>query len=366
MPVQRLEAVLVVEDDIAAVAVAGVLRDDDLAVIRGIDRRAFVHGEVHAAVQAAPAVLERRGERVAVQRHGEFSGADADIARADLNNFVGGLPEHGARKDGARALLTVHGFNLGGNLRCARTALLNGLTIGLVLIFVLLRHGVERNLLGVGDSAGRGHVQALRQGIIQRGIGLCKRGWRNGLVHADGLQEAYVFVCRCRVRGLDPVERGLSAVRVGGNGGLSAVYRNDGKRVQLAAGGNEIVLEFLLRQQGSGCPHRPGLQAQRQVIVRAGNSGCAGFNRVYCVQQRCAVLDNTERLTVRKQQRARPGQQQSGQQEQQSEYAQRTDRTAAASLPQNTGEPAPDRQVVYAADRAVEQQDEPQKQVEQA
>ena len=42
MPVQRLEAVLVVEDDIAAVAVAGVLRDDDLAVIRGIDRRAFV------------------------------------------------------------------------------------------------------------------------------------------------------------------------------------------------------------------------------------------------------------------------------------------------------------------------------------
>ena len=31
-----------------------------------------------------------------------------------------------------------------------------------------------------------------------------------------------------------------------------------------------------------------------------------------------------------------------------------------------TGEPAPDRQVVYAADRAVEQQDEPQKQVEQA
>lgn len=69
---------------------------------------------------------------------------------------------------------------------------------------------------------------------------------------------------------------------------------------------------------------------------------------------------------VRKQQRARPGQQQSGQQEQQSEYAQRTDRTAAACLPQNTGEPAPDRQVVYAADRAVEQQDEPQKQVEQA
>ena len=39
MPVQRLEAILVVEDDIAAVAVAGVLRDDDLAVIRGIDRR---------------------------------------------------------------------------------------------------------------------------------------------------------------------------------------------------------------------------------------------------------------------------------------------------------------------------------------
>ncbi len=40
--------------------------------------------------------------------------------------------------------------------------------------------------------------------------------------------------------------------------------------------------------------------------------------------------------------------------------------TAAACLPQNAGEPAPDRQVVYAADRAVEQQDEPQKQVEQA
>ena len=176
----------------------------------------------------------------------------------------------------------------------------------------------------------------------------------------------YVFVCRCRVRGLDPVERSLSAVRVGGNGGLSAVHRNDGKRVQFTAGSDEIVLEFLLRQQGSGCPHRPGLQAQRQVIVRAGNSGCAGFNRVYCVQQRCAVLDNTERLTVRKQQRARPGQQQSGQQEQQPEYAQRTDRTAAACLPHNTGEPAPDRQVVYAADRAVEQQDEPQKQVEQA
>ena len=76
-------AVLVVEDDIAAVAVAGVLRDDDLAVIRGIDRRAFVHGEVHAAVQASPAVLECRGERVAVQRRGKFSGADADIARAD-------------------------------------------------------------------------------------------------------------------------------------------------------------------------------------------------------------------------------------------------------------------------------------------
>ena len=36
-----------------------------------------------------------------------------------------------------------------------------------------------------------------------------------------------------------------------------------------------------------------------------------------------------------------------------------TSRTAAACLPQNTGEPAPDRQVVYAADRAVEQQDEP-------
>ena len=51
---------------------------------------------------------------------------------------------------------------------------------------------------------------------------------------------------------------------------------------------------------------------------------------------------------------------------QQSEYAQRTDRTAAACLPQNASEPAPDRQVVYAADRAVEQQDEPQKQVEQA
>ena len=118
--------------------------------------------------------------------------------------------------------------------------------------------------------------------------------------------------------------------------------------------------------KGSGCPHRPGLQAQRQVIVRAGNGRCAGFNRVYCVQQRCAVLDNTERLTVRKQQRARPGQQQSGQQEQQPEYAQRTDRTAAACLPQNIGEPAPDRQVVYAADHAVEQQDEPQKQVEQA
>ena len=40
--------------------------------------------------------------------------------------------------------------------------------------------------------------------------------------------------------------------------------------------------------------------------------------------------------------------------------------TAAACLPQNAGEPTPDRQVVYAADRAVEQQDEPQKQVEQA
>ena len=366
MPIQRLEAVPVVEDDIAAVAVAGVLCNDDLAVIRGIDRRAFVHGEVHAAVQAAPAVLERRGERVAGQRHGKFSGADADIARADLDNFVGGLPEHGARKDGARALLTVHGFNLGGDLRCACTALPNGLTVSLVLIFVLLRHGVERNLFGVGDGAGRGHVKALRQGIIQRGIGLCKRGWRNGLVHADGLQEVYVFVCRCRVRGLDLVERGLRAVRIGGNGGLFAVHRNNGKRVQLTAGSNEIALKFLLRQQRGSCPHRFGLQAQRQVIVRAGNGRCAGFNRVYCVQQRCAVLDDTERLTVRKQQRARPGQQQSGQQEQQSEYAQRTDRTAAACLPQNAGEPAPDRQVVYAADRAVEQQDEPQKQVEQA
>ena len=41
-------------------------------------------------------------------------------------------------------------------------------------------------------------------------------------------------------------------------------------------------------------------------------------------------------------------------------------RLRAACLPQNAGEPAPDRQVVYAADRAVEQQDEPQKQVKQA
>ena len=117
-----------------------------------------------------------------------------------------------------------------------------------------------------------------------------------------------------------------SAVRVGGNGGLSAVYRNDGKRVQLAAGGNEIALEFLLRQQGSGCPHRPGLQAQRQVIVRAGNSGCAGFNRVYCVQQRCAVLDNTG-AADRPQAAACPAWSAAErQQEQQSEYAQRTDR----------------------------------------
>ena len=58
------------------------------------------------------------------------------FARADLDNFVGGLPEHGARKDGARALLTVYGFNLGGDLRAVRTALLDGLAIGLVLIFV--------------------------------------------------------------------------------------------------------------------------------------------------------------------------------------------------------------------------------------
>ena len=60
----------------------------------------------------------------------------------------------------------------------------------------------------------------------------------------------YVFVCRCRVRGLDPVERGLRAVRVGGNGRLFAVHRNDGKRVQFTAGSDEIALEFLLRQQG--------------------------------------------------------------------------------------------------------------------
>ena len=247
-------------------------------------------------------------------------------------------------------------------MTCAVPAqpLLNGLAIGLVLIFVLLRHGGRTESARVGDGAGRGHVKALRQGIIQRGIGLCKRGWRNGLVHADGLQEVYVFARRCRVRGLNPVKRSLSAVRVGGNGGLFAVYRNDGKRVQFTAGGNEIVLEFLPASAGERLSAPAWPAGAAAGTVRAGNSGMRWIQPRLLRSAALRCLDNTERLTVRKQQRARPGQQQSRQQEQQPEYAQRTDRTAAACLPQNTGEP-PDRQVVC-GDRAVEQQDEPQKQ----
>lgn len=74
----------------ASVAVAPVTHGDDLAVIRGMGRRAF-SSTARSRRRAGGSGTRRRGERVAGQRR-QILGADADIARADLDNFVGGLP----------------------------------------------------------------------------------------------------------------------------------------------------------------------------------------------------------------------------------------------------------------------------------
>ena len=260
----------------------------------------------------------------------------------------------------------VQGLNLGGDLRQPLTARTDGGTVGLILVGVFLRDGVERDLLGVGDSTGRGHIQMAGERVIQR-IRLCgKRSGRCGAVHADGLHKVHIRVGGGGAFGLDPVECVLGFCGICGDGDPCTVHRDDGQPVQLAAGGDQTGFQRLPGEQRRGSADRTGGKRHRQIVIRAEQSGCAALQLVCRRKQHGAVLHHTERLSVREQQGAGAGQQQRGQQEQQPEHAQRTDRTAAAGLPQNTGKAAPDRQSVHKADGTVKQQHQTDADIQQA
>ena len=129
-------------------------------------------------MQLAPAPFEARSKRITVNRQVKFACADADIARADLNDFVGCFTQHGALKNRAAMLLSVDRLDFGGDDRLACAAGLQRCAVGLVELVVLLRDGLVGDGFGVGHRAGRSYIQPWREFVIQRAeivgqAGLC-------------------------------------------------------------------------------------------------------------------------------------------------------------------------------------------------
>ena len=358
--IQRLVAVLVVEDDIVPIAVVQIARHDHLAVVRGIDRCALGHSQINAAVQLAPAPFEARGKGVAGHRDGKFPRADAHVLGADLDDLVGRAAQYRALEDSAPVFLTVYGLDLGSNDRLARAALLQGGAVGLVELVVFAGDGLVGDFLCVGDRAGRGHIQTGREVVIQLAEIRDQTGLGDDRVHTHLLQKVRVLIRGRGVLRLDAVEQRLCVLSRAAHAGLLTVYRDDRQRVQLAARLDQIGFQFVRREElGRRCAQRFGRDGDRQGVVAARQRGRALLDRIDRRGERVRIFHKAERRAVRQHQGAALREQRAGDEKQRHEQGERADRAPALRKAERAGNGRPQRQVINPADQPVEQQHGP-------